>query len=101
MKSERFTAGQLWIEATKHREGPPFVFVCRSGKSSMLFTDPKQLLKFVRWPKSTPTGAALRNWLAALTAPVSAPVSGTSEEALINVLFKNESDETAHTKIVT
>ena len=29
----------------------------------MLFTDPKALLKFVRWPKSTPTGQALRDWL--------------------------------------
>ena len=28
----------------------------------MLFTDPKALLKFVRWPKGTPTGAALREW---------------------------------------
>ena len=63
MKSERFTAGQLWIEATKHREGPPLVYVCRSGKSSMLFTEPAALLKFVRWPKSTPTGQALREWL--------------------------------------
>ena len=44
MKSERFTAGQLWIEATKHREGPPLVYVCMSGKSSMLFTDPEKLL---------------------------------------------------------
>ena len=63
MKSERFVAGQLWIEATKHREGPPLVYVCRSGKSSKLFTDPAKLLKFVRWPKSTPTGQALREWL--------------------------------------
>ena len=71
----------------------------------MLFTDPEKLLKFVRWPKSTPTGAALRDWLAALSDPVSDPVSGTvsgnSEDALINVLFKDESDETANTKMVT
>ena len=63
MTSERFTAGQLWIERTRHREGPPIVYTCMSGKSSMLFTDPKALLKFVRWPKGTPTGAALREWL--------------------------------------
>jgi len=63
MKSERFTAGELWIERTKQREGPPYVYTCLSGKTSRLFTDPKLLLKFVRWPKGTPTGEALREWL--------------------------------------
>ena len=77
MKSERFTAGQLWVEATKHREGPPLVYVCRSGKSSMLFTDPAALLKFVRWPKSTPTGQALREWLEHWDAPEVEPQAET------------------------
>tara|TARA_Y100000289_G_scaffold33898_1_gene33493 strand:- start:15 stop:293 length:279 start_codon:yes stop_codon:yes gene_type:complete len=63
MKSERFTAGELWIERTKQREGPPFVYTCLSGNTSRLFTDPMALLKFVRWPKGTPTGEALRGWL--------------------------------------
>ena len=70
MKSERrFVAGQLWIEVTKHREGPPLVYVCRSGKTARLFTDPDKLLKFVRWPKSTPTGQLLREWLDHWDAP--------------------------------
>ena len=77
MKSERFVAGQLWIEATKHREGPPLVYVCSSGKSSMLFTDPQALLKFVRWPKSTPTGQALREWLDHWDAPEVEPQAET------------------------
>ena len=77
MSSQRFTAGQLWIERTKHREGPPVVYVCRSGKSSMLFTDPKALLKFVRWPKSTPTGQALRDWLEFLDVPEVEPQNET------------------------
>ena len=68
MKSERFVAGQLWIEAIACREGPPLVYVCRSGKSSMLFTDPQALLKFVRWPKSM-AGQALREWLDHWDAP--------------------------------
>lgn len=63
MKSERFTAGELWIERTKQREGPPYVYTCLSGKTSRLFTDPKALLKFVRWPKGTQTGDQLREWL--------------------------------------
>ena len=77
MKSERFTAGQLWIEATKHREGPPLVYVCKSGNTSMLFTNPAALLKFVRWPKSTPTGQALREWLEHWDAPEAEPQAET------------------------
>lgn len=63
MKLERFVAGQLWIERTKQREGPPFVYTCWSGRTSRLFTDRKALLKFVKWPSKTPTGDSLRQWL--------------------------------------
>ena len=63
MKLDRFVAGQLWIERTKQREGPPFVYTCWSGRTSRLFTDQKALLKFVKWPSKTPTGDYLRQWL--------------------------------------
>ena len=33
-------------------------------QSSRPFTDHKALLKHVKWPKGTPTGDALREWLA-------------------------------------
>jgi len=87
MKSERFTAGELWIERTKQREGPPYVYTCLSGKRSRLFTDPKALLKFVKWPPKTPTGDALREWLASF-----------EQKPLPDVL---ETDPTANTKMVT
>tara|TARA_Y100000592_G_scaffold62919_1_gene98166 strand:+ start:1876 stop:2121 length:246 start_codon:yes stop_codon:yes gene_type:complete len=77
MEAERFIAGQLWIERTKQREGPPVVYVCRSGKSSMMTADPKAVLKFVRWPKSTPTGLALRKWLDTFDAPQVEPQAET------------------------
>ena len=64
MKSERFTAGQLWIERNRRREGPPVVYTVLCGKSARPFTDPKAILKWVKWPKGTPTGDALREWLA-------------------------------------
>ncbi len=63
MKSERFTAGQLWIERNRRREGPPLVYTVMAGKTARLFTDHKAILSFVKWPKSTPTGDALREWL--------------------------------------
>ena len=87
MKSERFTAGELWIERTKQHEGPPFVYTCLSGKKSRLFTDPKALLKFVKWPPKTPTGDALREWLASF-----------EQKPLPDV---PETDPTANTKMVT
>ena len=34
------------------------------GKTARPFTDPKAFLKWVKWPKGTPTGDALREWLA-------------------------------------
>ena len=34
------------------------------GKTARPFTDPKEIIKWVKWPKSTPTGDALREWLA-------------------------------------
>ena len=87
MKSERFVAGQLWIERTKQREGPLYVYTCLSGKKSRLFTDPKALLKFVKWPPKTPTGDALREWLASF-----------EQKPLPDV---SEADPTANTKMVT
>ena len=46
------------------REGPPVVYICKSGPTAMSFTDTKKLLAFIRWPKSTPTGQQIREWLA-------------------------------------
>lgn len=68
MKSgDRFTAGSLFIERIQMREGPPVVYVCKSGASAMSFTDTKKLLAFIRWPRSTPTGQLIREWLASFT----------------------------------
>ena len=33
-----------------------------SGKTARPFTDPKAILRWVKWPKGTPTGDALREW---------------------------------------
>ena len=65
MKSgDRFLARQLFIERNRRREGPPVVYTVMSGNSARPFTDTKAILKWVKWPKGTPTGDALREWLA-------------------------------------
>jgi hypothetical protein len=73
MKSERFTAGQLWIERNRRREGPPVVYTVLCGDSARPFTDPKAILKWVKWPKGTPTGDALREWLSSFDKKPEAP----------------------------
>ena len=104
MKSERFTAGQLWIERTDHREGPPIVYTVMTGHSAKLFTDHKDILRWVKWPSKTPTGDALREWLASFDEKPEAPApeldmakikaEGVGPEA-------HEEDPTANTKMVT
>jgi len=44
-----------------------------SGKSARPFTDTKAILKWVKWPKGTPTGDALREWLASFEQKPQAP----------------------------
>jgi hypothetical protein len=38
-------------------------FVCWRPHASVGCTTPQQVLAFARWPASTPTGQALRDWL--------------------------------------
>ena len=105
MKSERFTAGQLFIERTKHREGPPIVYTVSNGLTSRLFTDNKRMLEFIRWPKSTPTGMAIREWLASFEQKQEAPAPELNMAQLQREGFGPEchdpEDPTANTKMVT
>ena len=105
MKSERFTAGQLWIERNRRREGPPIVYTVMSGKSARLFTDTRAILKWVKWPKGTPTGDQLRDWLASFEQKPQTP----APEPDLTERIKAESwgpeahddDPIANTKMVT
>ena len=56
--------GSLWVERSLRKDGPSPVYVAWVPHKSMLFYDTASLLKFCRWPKSTATGQAFREWLA-------------------------------------
>ena len=104
MKSERFTAGQLWIERNRRREGPPVVYTVLCGKTARPFTDPKEILKWVKWPKSTPTGDALRAWLASFDQKPETPAPKLDMDQIKAEGFGPEAhddDPTANTKMVT
>ena len=57
-----YIPNSLSIQRVKSREGPAITFVVWSGNSSRIFQDKKEALKFIQWPKSTPTGALIREW---------------------------------------
>ena len=85
------------------REGPPIVYICRNGHTAKTFTDTKHLLAFIRWPKSTPTGKRLREWLASFAQQdtpaleldmAKVKAEGFGPEA-------HDSDPTADTKMIT
>ena len=87
MKRAQFCKpGSLIVEYQEHREGPTPVWVAWKPGISQSFTDTKALLKFAAWPKSTPTGVELREWI---------------EAQKCVVVEQSESDPTADTKVIT
>ena len=63
MKTTEFRRSDaLWIQYRRPREGPPNYLVYEPGKSFICMTS-KDVLKAVKWPKYTPTGAELRAWM--------------------------------------
>ena len=104
MKSERFVAGQLWIERKKNREGPPISYTVLKGFSSMGFTHASEVLKFIRWPKGTPTGDAVREWLAGFNDSTEDAAPALDMDQVAKEGFGPEAhddDPTAETKMVT
>jgi len=80
------------------------VYICKSGFTSKSFTDTKQLLAFIRWPKSTPTGTAIREWLASFDKKQDAPAPKLDMAKVQREGFGPEAhndDPTANTKMVT
>ena len=62
MKPDYFTAGGLWIERRRNKEGPPVTYTIWKPNTSRIFTDVKKAIKFAAYPASTPTGQELREW---------------------------------------
>lgn len=62
MKPDYFRAGTLYIERTRNREGPPITYTVWRPNTSRIFTNTKEALRFIKWPRGTATGDALREW---------------------------------------
>ncbi len=75
-----------------------------AGKTARLFTEPKAILKFVKWPKGTPTGDALREWLTSFEQKPQAPAPKLDMAKIKAEGFGPEAHDdepTANTKMVT
>jgi len=88
----------------RRREGPPVVYTVLSGKTARPFTDPKAILRWIKWPKGTPTGDALREWLASFEQKPQTPAPELDMTKIKAEGFGPEAhdeDPTANTKMVT
>ena len=76
-----------------------------SGRSSKLFTDYKAILRWIKWPPKTPTGDALRDWLASFEQKQEAPAPELDIAQLQREGFGPEAhdpeDPVAGTKMIT
>ena len=75
MKPEQFhVPNTLFIERSLHKDGPSPIYVAWKPHTSKMFYNKTSLLKFCAWPKSLPTGQALRDWLDFFDDQPSAPI---------------------------
>jgi hypothetical protein len=73
MNREHFhVPGALWVERQRHRDAPDcyVVWIPRDTRSGVLAA--------AKWPASTPTGQALREWLDSHAAPTLTPNTAES-----------------------
>jgi len=65
--------GALLIEQHIVREGPSPYFVAWKPHSSRLFYDRREMMRWIKWPKGTPTREAIDAFLDGLEAPKAQP----------------------------
>ena len=95
MAADVFLARGLRIER-RHDRWNGTSYLAWRPHVSQLFTDTKELLVFVGWPKKTPTDDALRSWLNATPEP-----GPTQPEAAISGFGPDPDDPTHNTRTIT
>jgi hypothetical protein len=66
MKRERFEARGLWIETSRDWNGR--YWIAWKPDVSLYFRERSVMVKWLAWPKGTPTRASLDSWLDSLAA---------------------------------
>ena len=81
-RTEHFTTATLRIEAQRTDNG--WTFTAWRPGTSQGFNDAASLLRWAAWPAKTPTGDALRQWLAGLQgAPHPEPEPAATEDSSV------------------
>ena len=63
MKAAKFVIpNSIGIWRYRQREGPPVSYIVLKGNSTRGFSNKVDALKYIGWPKSLPTGQAIREW---------------------------------------
>ena len=105
MKSDVFyVPNELSIQRVTSREGPAITFVVWAKNSSRIFRNKQEALKFIKWPKSTPTGQLIREWFDQFEDDGNLPtldMAKIKSEGWGPEAHANEEDPTAATKMVT
>ena len=65
--------GALLIEQHIVREGPSPYFVAWKPHTSRMFYDRREMMRWIKWPKGTPTREAIDSFLDGLEAPKAQP----------------------------
>lgn len=74
LKPKRFhIPGTLLIEQHVVREGPSPYFVAWVPNTSKMFYDRKEMMRWIKWPKGTPSREKIDEWLNGLEAPKAQP----------------------------
>ena len=94
--ADTFTAGGLRIER-RHDRWNGTSYMAWKPHVSMLFTDTKELLRFIGWPRKTPTGDALREWL---TGSSGAPPPTVPDAADASGFGPDPDDPNANTRTI-
>ena len=103
MKRALFSKPGISIERIEPREGPSPVWNAWKPHTAQAFTDTKALLKFAAWPKSTPTGQELREWIASFkdVAPTKAELDAARIQAEGFGPEAHQEEPNDNTKMVT
>jgi hypothetical protein len=108
MKRDTFQASGIYLERQYDRWNGES-FIAWKPNTSAGFNDRKDLLRFISWPAKTPTGDAIREWLAGFSSDPPEQEPAQKEQLTDELLafgfgpetFQDEVDPTAATRMIT
>lgn len=112
MKDDKFIVpNSVGIWRLRQREGPPICYIVHrmDRYTTRAFNDAKSALKFVNWPKSTPTGQLIRDWFDQFTEDdakaIAKPLDDFHQKIQVEGFgpeaHEDEENPVANTKMVT